>query len=83
MATRELQSRAEGLVEDHKRQLLRSIEDLYDLSTRQAEIQGLERQLRSAQCRLDEIRKENPALQLGQGTPDPTADKNPYPDSAE
>lgn len=59
-ATKALQQQAEGLVEDHKQGLLRSIEELYQLSTRQAEVIGLQRQLQSAQDRLDTIRKENP-----------------------
>src|SRR6266581_1934161 len=40
IATRALQQRAEGLVEDHKQALLRSIEELYQLTTKQAEIRG-------------------------------------------
>lgn len=66
-SARELQARAEQLVEDHKQGLLRSIEELYQLSTRQAEMRGLQKQLEIAQQRLDEIRKENPTLQLEAG----------------
>ena len=62
--TRQLQNRAEGLVEDHKRQLLASLEELYQLTQRQAEIRGLQRQLEQAQNRLTEIRRQNPELQL-------------------
>jgi hypothetical protein len=63
-ATKELQSRAEGLVEDHKRGLLTSIEELYQLTARHAEMRGLQTELQRAQNRLAEIRKEHPTLQL-------------------
>ncbi|PYJ09787.1 MAG: hypothetical protein DMF06_08580 [Verrucomicrobia bacterium] len=64
--TQQLQARAEQLVEDHKRSLLQSIEDLYQLSTRQAEVRGLQKELERAQRRLDEIRSEHPQLTDGQ-----------------
>lgn len=60
----ELQARAEQLVEDHKRGLLASLEELYQLTTKQAEMRGLQRELSRAQERLAEIRKEHPTLQL-------------------
>jgi hypothetical protein len=63
-ATRVLQSRAEGLVEDHKQGLLSSIEALYQLTTKQAEVRGLQNELKRAQDRLNDIRSENPSLQL-------------------
>ena len=59
-----LQARAEGLVEDHKNGLLKSIEELYQLTTKQAEMRGLKNELRRTQSRLEEIRKEHPTLQL-------------------
>jgi hypothetical protein len=62
--TKALQARAEGLVEDHKNGLLKSIEELYQLTTKQAEMRGLQRQLSAAQNRLEQIRKEHPTLQL-------------------
>lgn len=61
---RELQNRAEGWVEDHKQGLLRSIEELMQLTQRQAQRQGLERELKRAQDRLNAIRRENPGLAL-------------------
>lgn len=64
VAVRDLQQRAEGLVEDHKRSLLNSIEELYQLTTRQAEVRGLQNELKRAQARLSEIRTEHPTLQL-------------------
>ncbi|TXH09641.1 MAG: hypothetical protein E6R03_16485 [Hyphomicrobiaceae bacterium] len=68
-ATRALQAKAEGLVEDHKRGMLKSIEELYQLNLQQQEMQGLERTLRGAQQRIEEIRKQNPGLsELCEGT---------------
>jgi len=64
-AAQELQARAEQIVEDHKRGLLGSIEELYQLTERQAEVRGLQNELKRAQERLDGIRKEHPTLQLG------------------
>ena len=63
-ATQELQARAEQVVEDHKRGLLSSIEELYQLTERQAEMRGLQTELKRAQARLDDIRKDHPTLQL-------------------
>lgn len=63
-AARELQAKAEGLVEDHKRSLLKSIEELYQLTERQSEMRGLQKQLQQAQSRIEEIRNENPELKL-------------------
>jgi hypothetical protein len=62
MATKQLQAVAEGLVEDHKHGMLRSIEELHQLSERQAEVRGLQQQLERTQKRLTEIRAENPSL---------------------
>jgi hypothetical protein len=63
-AVKELQSRAEGMVEDHKQGLLKSLEELYQLTERQQEMRGLQSQLTRAQDRLNEIRKEHPQLAL-------------------
>jgi hypothetical protein len=63
-AAQELQARAEQIVEDHKRGLLNSIEELYQLTERQAEMRGLQTELKRAQERLDKIREAHPTLQL-------------------
>lgn len=63
-AVQELQARAEQIVEDHKRGLLGSIEELYQLNERQAEVRGLQNELKRAQDRLNKIREEHPTLQL-------------------
>jgi len=64
LATKALQQQAEGLVEDHKQSLLRSIQELYELSERQAEMRGLQKQLESAQDRLNQIRSQHPDINL-------------------
>jgi len=64
LAVQKLQAQAEGMVEDHKQGLLKSIEELHNLSERTAEVQGLQRQLQQAQARLEQIRAENPELKL-------------------
>lgn len=66
-AAKALQAQAEGLVEDHKNSLLQSIEELYQMTQRQAELRGLTRQLTDAQARINDIRKEHPTLQLESG----------------
>lgn len=63
-AVRDLQAKAEQLVEDHKQGLLRSLEELYQLTERQAEMRGLQKQLQCAQDRIDEIRKAHPDFKL-------------------
>lgn len=63
-ATKQLQAQAEGLVEDHKRAMLESIESLHRLSEQQAELRGLQRTLTDAQERIEAIRQANPELKL-------------------
>lgn len=67
---KELQAKAESMIEDHKRNMLNSLEELHDLTTKQREVAELESRIVSAQSRLDRIRKETPALQLGLNLPD-------------
>ncbi len=66
-ATRELQAKAESLVEDHKRQLLQSIEELYQMTEARAELTNVEDQLRRLQARTEELRKRHPELKLIEG----------------
>ncbi len=61
-AARQLQAKAEQLVEDHKQSLLKSLEDLFDLTERQKEMVSLRSQLESAQRRLDQIREQHPQI---------------------
>ena len=53
-----LQAKVEGAIEDHKNSLLRSIEELREMTYQQQEAARLERSLRDAQQRLDEIRAQ-------------------------
>lgn len=58
---KQLQAQAEGLVEDHKRSMLQSIEELYDMGIKQARIAGLRSTIERAQRDLDDARKSLPA----------------------
>ena len=58
---KQLQAQAEGLVEDHKRAMLQSIEELYDMGVKQARIAGLRSTIERPQRDLDEARKSLPA----------------------
>jgi chromosome segregation ATPase len=60
--TRQLQAQAEGLVEDHKRGLLNSIEELQRLSTHQQELRSLQSELERTQRRIEAIRGQHPEL---------------------
>jgi hypothetical protein len=66
-AVKALQAQAEGLVEDHKQGMLQSLEELYQLSERQAEMRGLQKELERAQGRLNELRAQHPELKLTNG----------------
>ncbi|MCX6922871.1 MAG: hypothetical protein NT154_06620 [Verrucomicrobia bacterium] len=69
-AVKALQAQAEGLVEDHKQGMLRSLEELYQLSERQQEMRGLQKELERAQVRLNELRNQHPELKLALGEPE-------------
>lgn len=62
-----LQNMAEGLVEDHKQKLLKSLEELHQLTERQAEMRGLQREMERAQTLLNELRQKHPELALTNG----------------
>lgn len=65
---KDLQARAEELVENHKQHLLASLEELERLTKRQQEVSSLEENIKRAQDRLDHIRSEfnlNPQLEAG------------------
>lgn len=59
-ATKELQAKAESMVEEHKQHMLRSLKELHDLTVRQREVASLEDSIRGAQSRLDRLRKGLP-----------------------
>lgn len=62
--TKELQAHAEQLVEDHKDNLIKQLEELEELSQRQREVAKLSDGIREAQRRLDNIREQYPQLAL-------------------
>lgn len=61
-AAKELQHHAETLVEDHKRAMLKSIEELEQMRRSQAELQELGRLMSRQQQRIDELRRQHPEL---------------------
>lgn len=61
-AVKELQARAEGLVEDHKNALVNNIVELDRLQKREREIASLEKSIRRDQATLTELRNGNAAL---------------------
>ena len=56
-AINDLQALAEKSVEDHKQGLLRSLEELHNLTERQREMTTLADELRRNQLRLERIRR--------------------------
>ncbi|MGV1047696.1 MAG: hypothetical protein ACOYD4_04105 [Solirubrobacterales bacterium] len=67
-ATRRLQATAEQLVEDHKRAMLQSIQELHQMSEQQAELRGLQEQLERTQARLEAIRSSSKLIGVAQNT---------------
>jgi hypothetical protein len=68
-AIKALQAKAEQLVEDHKANLLSSLEEVYEQNEIDGQIDDLERQLTSAQQRLEALRgkrRELPAVKDAQ-----------------
>ena len=66
-AIKELQAKAESLVEDHKNNMLQSIEEIREIRELDREAQSLEETLKRGQERLVEIRKrrgDQPLLPL-------------------
>lgn len=68
-AVKDLQAKAEELVEDHASQLKTHIRDMYYLDQKQKELISLEAAFHKTQDRIAEIRKEIPLMLL------PSADK--------
>lgn len=67
-AVKDLQARAERMIEDHKNNMLSSLKELHTIEMYQDDVANLEDQIRRAQARLNEIRKENPQLRLEDNT---------------
>ena len=63
-AVKDLQAKAEELVEDHATQLKTHIRDMYYLDQKQKQLISLEAELHKTQDRITEIRKEIPLMSL-------------------
>ncbi len=64
VAAKALQAKAEQLVEDHKNALLSSLDQLYEMTQVDSEVASLERQLASAQSRLEQLRATRKELPM-------------------
>ena len=64
-ATRQLQAKAEGLVEDHATQLTKHIRDMYYLGEKEKERARLEENIIASQKRLEGLRGEIPLMISG------------------
>lgn len=65
-ATKQLQAKAEGLVDDHANGLTKHIRDMYYLGEREKVAKRLEDSLIAGQKRLAEIRSEIPLMLSGE-----------------
>ncbi len=63
-ATKELQAKAERLVEDHKNHMIESLENLYEMRENQRQIANLEHEIKNGQDRLESLRKRRDQLTL-------------------
>lgn len=63
-SVKDLQAKAEELVEDHAAQLKTHIRDMYYLDQKQKQLISLESELHKTQDRIAEIRKEMPLMSL-------------------
>lgn len=63
-ATKELQGKAEKLVEDHKQNMLQTLRELHHLSMARQEVYDVERKLADLNARLKDLREGNPQLAL-------------------
>lgn len=59
--TKDLQAKAESLVEDHKTHLLNSLRELENMRMRDQKIAQLEKLIRTSQGELEDMRKGLPA----------------------
>lgn len=69
-SVKRLQATAEELVEDHKKLLLTHLEELQQLTEARAQATSLETELRRAQIKLEELRKQYPSAFQQQLLPD-------------
>lgn len=61
---RELQAKAEGLVEDHKNALIQNIKDIDMMERKQRQIAQLECRIRDSQTELEQLRRNDAIGQL-------------------
>lgn len=59
---KDLQAKAEGLVEDHANHLKKHIRDMYYLGEKEKEVKRLEASITASQERLQEVRSELPLM---------------------
>ena len=77
-AIKDLQAKAEMLVEDHKRTMLTNLKTLYEMKEYQQRVANLESNIRQSQRDLEELRKGGKAL-LPEGEEYPTNEEpEPY-----
>lgn len=62
VVAKDLQAKAEGMIEDHGRYMVKSLEELEALTRRQSRVASLEASIRRAQADLNVLRKEMPSL---------------------
>ena len=79
---KQLQAKAEQMVEDHKNALLRNLEEIESLSRAHREYASLEAGIQKMQRQVEELRRQNPALALpgissGSDTSDSSDDDEP------
>jgi chromosome segregation ATPase len=67
-AAKELQGKAEKLVEDHKQNMLQTLRELHHLSMAKQEMYDVERKLADLNARLKDLREENQQLELPRGS---------------
>lgn len=68
--TKDLQAKAESLVEDHKTHLLNSLRELENMRVRDQKITQLERLIKTSQGELEDMRKGLPAAPDGDAEDD-------------
>jgi hypothetical protein len=80
-ATKALQAQAESLLEDHCRHLVKSLEELQELTAKQQKVRTLQESIQRAQSELDRLREGLPALDAP--APPPAVDDDDEPDDDE
>lgn len=73
-AVKQLQAKAEGLVDDHANQLTKHIREMYYLNEKEKEARRLEDSIIASQERLGRIRSEIPLMLSGELDPDSESD---------